>query len=91
MTFKYYEDHIHKCKKELVPCMFCSKEVKRKHMNDHLDEDCKNIQVECPYNYIGCGFVDERRKMIPHLASKKFRKQHVELLQNKILDSFNEE
>ena len=64
---------------------------KRIDMEKHLYEKCRKFEIPCDYAYIGCQYSDYRNRMEMHYNNKRFRKQHVEMIQMWISNSFDME
>lgn len=58
-------------------------------MKQHLAEKCRKVDIPCDFAYIGCTFSDQRSRIEHHYDNKRFRKQHVEMIQMMISNSFD--
>ena len=58
-------------------------------MKEHHLEKCKKFEIPCDFAYIGCTYTDLRNRMESHYNNKRFRKQHVEMIQMLISNSFD--
>ena len=73
-NFKYcnLSTHHSRCKKMPVPCeLRCEKQVIRENMTQHMDIECGEKEVNCPFVQYGCkvGLI-KRKGMNQHLEDK---------------------
>ena len=79
--FKFSNEHLENCRNEKVACKFCGAFRRRVQMEEHLTKECRKVSVACDFAYVGCTHSDLRNRMELHYDNKRFRKQHVEMLQ----------
>lgn len=89
MAFKFAGDHREFCSNERVDCRHCGEKRRRADMEAHLVNECRKLEVPCDFAYLGCSFWDQRSRMELHYTNRRFRKQHVEMLQMKISNSLD--
>lgn len=89
IAFNFLNEHNEFCRNERIPCKFCGSLQKRSLMKEHHLEKCKKFEIPCEFAYIGCTYTDYRNRMDSHINNKRFRKQHVEMIQMLISNSFN--
>ena len=83
MTFENLEYHNKVCPNIPVDCSNkCGKKIPMNKLKYHLEEECDNTVVECPFNLVGCEYYDIRLKLKPHL--EKDLERHLRMLTNKI-------
>ena len=83
MTFENLEYHNKICPNIPVDCSNkCGKKIPMNKLKYHLEEECDNTVVECPFNLVGCEYYDIRLKLKPHLD--KDLERHLRMLTNKI-------
>ena len=83
MTFENLEYHNKICPNIPVDCSNkCGKKIPMNKLKYHLEEECDNTVVECPFNLVGCEYYDLRLKLKPHLEEDLER--HLRMLTNKI-------
>ena len=83
MTFENLEYHNKICPNIPVECSNkCGKKIPMNKLKYHLEEECDNTVVECPFNLVGCEYYDIRLKLKPHLD--KDLERHLRMLTNKI-------
>ena len=83
MTFENLEYHNKICPNIPVDCSNkCGKKIPMNKLKYHLEEECDNTVVECPFNLVGCEYYDLRLKLKPHL--EKDLERHLRMLTNKI-------
>ena len=83
--------HHSKCKKILVPCeLGCDKLVIRENMTQHMDIECGEKEVNCPFVQYGCkvGLI-KRKEMNQHLEDKKI--EHMEIKMNSLEETVVEQ
>lgn len=63
------EEHIKVCEEFLLPCPNeCgAANIRRKEMNDHLENICELHQINCPFHDSGCTFKSLRTEMVKHV------------------------
>ena len=70
-------NHYQICLEYQVPCpKNCNVNIKRKLLNSHLELECLNMVVECPYKKFGCGQEVLRRELEEHKKTNQI--QHLE-------------
>ena len=77
--FMYEEliSHYPTCLEYQVPCPNnCDVNLKRKLLDSHLELECPNMVVECPYKKFGCGQEVLRRDLEEHKKTNQI--QHLE-------------
>ena len=83
MTFENLEYHNKVCPNIPVDCSNkCGKKIPMNKLKYHLEEECDNTVVECPFNLVGCEYYEIRLKLKPHL--EKDLERHLRMLTNKI-------
>ena len=83
MTFENLEYHNKICPNIPVECSNkCGKKIPMNKLKYHLEEECDNTVVECPFNLVGCEYYEIRLKLKPHLEHDLER--HLRMLTNKI-------
>ena len=83
MTFENLEYHNKVCPNIPVECSNkCGKKIPMNKLKYHLEEECDNTVVECPFNLVGCEYYDLRLKLKPHLEQDLER--HLRMLTDKI-------
>ena len=83
MTFENLEYHNKICPNIPVECSNkCGKKIPMNKLKYHLEEECDNTVVECPFNLVGCEYFEIRLKLKPHLD--KDLERHLRMLTNKI-------
>ena len=83
MTFENLEYHNKICPNIPVECSNkCGKKIPMNKLKYHLEEECDNTVVECPFNLVGCEYYEIRLKLKPHLD--KDLERHLRMLTNKI-------
>ena len=75
-NFKYCDllTHHIRCNKMPLPCeLGCGKQVIREDMTQHMDNECGEKEVNCPFVQYGCkvGLI-KRKEMNQHLVDKKY-------------------
>ena len=75
---KLVEQHYDECFLDYqVPCpKNCNVDLKRKLIGSHLDKECPNMEVECPYKMFGCEQELLRRALDEHKITNQI--QHFE-------------
>ena len=73
--------HLKMCPKKEVSCELCGKVMCRKDMTQHLEVDCVEKEIECPFAKYKCevGLI-KRKYLSQHLEEK--RTEHLELKLN---------
>ena len=75
--YKELTNHYLTCLEYQMPCPFnCSVDLKRKLLDSHLELECPNKVVECPYKKYGCGQKVLRRDLEEHKKINQI--QHLE-------------
>ncbi|XP_059170943.1 TNF receptor-associated factor 6-like [Physella acuta] len=64
------EVHSNVCPKAKVSCQHCELPMCRDEMQDHLQRDCQQMQIHCPFYPLGCGHVIMRSKENEHLITE---------------------
>ena len=83
MTFENLENHNKVCPNIPVDCSNkCGLKIPLNKLKYHLEEECMNTVVECPFNLVGCEFYDLRLKLKAHLD--KDLERHLRMITNKI-------
>jgi len=83
MTFENLEYHNKVCPNIPVECSNkCGKKIPMNKLKYHLEEECDNTVIECPFNLVGCEYYDLRLKLKPHLEQDLER--HLRMLTDKI-------
>ena len=83
MTFENLEYHNKICPNIPVECSNkCGQKIPMNKLKYHLEEECDNTVVECPFNLVGCEYYEIRLKLKPHLEHDLER--HLRMLTNKI-------
>ena len=83
MTFENLEYHNKVCPNIPVECSNkCGKKIPMNKLKYHLEEECDNTVVECPFNLVGCEYYEIRLKLKPHLEQDLER--HLRMLIDKI-------
>ena len=83
MTFQNLEYHNKICPNIPVDCSNkCGLKVPLNKLKYHLEEECDNTVVECPFNLVGCEFYEIRLKLKAHLD--KDLERHLRMITNKI-------
>ena len=83
MTFENLEYHNKVCPNIPVECSNkCGKKIPMNKLKYHLEEECDNTVVECPFNLVGCEYYEIRLKLKPHLEQDLER--HLRMLTDKI-------
>ena len=83
MTFENLEYHNKVCPNIPVECSNkCGKKIPMNKLKYHLEEECNNTVVECPFNLVGCEYYEIRLKLKPHLEQDLER--HLRMLTDKI-------
>ena len=83
MTFENLEYHNKVCPNIPVECSNkCGKKIPMNKLKYHLEEECDNTVVECPFNLVGCEYYEIRLKLKPHL--EKDLERHLRMLTDKI-------
>ena len=83
MTFENLEYHNKVCPNIPVECSNkCGKKIPMNKLKYHLEEECDNTVVECPFNLVGCEYYELRLKLKPHLEQDLER--HLRMLTDKI-------
>lgn len=83
MTFENLEYHNKICPNIPVECSNkCGKKIPMNKLKYHLEEECDNTVVECPFNLVGCEYYEIRLKLKPHLEQDLER--HLRMLTDKI-------
>ena len=55
LIYKDLSQHYDMCLEFQLPCPNkCDVNLKRKQLNTHIDTDCPNTVVDCPYRKFGC-------------------------------------
>ena len=65
------EDHLDKCTRMKVPCDLCSVEKYRKDMTQHLEDDCLEKMLDCPFAEYKCLVRIKRKDIDKHLEEKE--------------------
>ena len=92
-NFKYRElsRHHRRCHKIPIPCeLGCDKLVICENMTQHMDIECEEKEVDCPFVKYSCkvGMI-KRKELNQHLADKKF--EHMEMKLDTIEEMFVKE
>ena len=83
LMFENLEYHNKICPNIPVDCSNkCGKKIPMNKLKYHLEEECDNTVVECPFNLVGCEYYEIRLKLKPHL--EKDLERHLRMLTNKI-------
>ena len=83
MTFQNLEYHNKICPNIPVECSNkCGLKIPLNKLKYHLEEECDNTVVECPFNLVGCEFYEIRLKLKAHL--EKDLERHLRMITNKI-------
>ena len=83
MTFENLEYHNKICPNKPVDCSNkCGLKIPLNKLKYHLEEECDNTVVECPFNLVGCEFYEIRLKLKAHL--EKDLERHLKMITNKI-------
>ena len=73
--------HLDVCPKMIVPCeLTCGVIMRREAMTQHLEVDCQEKEIECPYAKYKCVGLIKRKDMIKHLEEGRI--EHLELKLN---------
>ena len=65
--------HLEKCPKMKVSCDLCSEEKYRKDMTQHLEDDCPEKMVYCPFVKYKCLARMKRKDIAKHLEEKEIK------------------
>ena len=83
LMFENLEYHNKVCPNIPVECSNkCGKKIPMNKLKYHLEEECDNTVVECPFNLVGCEYYEIRLKLKPHLEHDLER--HLRMLTNRI-------
>ena len=83
LTFEKLEYHNKICPNLPCDCTNkCGKKIPMNKLKYHLEEECDNTVVECPFNIVGCEFYDQRLKLKENL--EKDLERHLRMITNKI-------
>jgi len=83
MTFENLEYHNKICPNIPVECSNkCGLKIPLSKLKYHIEEECDNTVIECPFNLVGCEFYEIRAKLKPHL--EKDLERHLRMITNKI-------
>ena len=78
MKYKKLEDHYKLCLEFPLFCPNdCLKNVSRKELGSHIEKECPNTIVACPYKEMGCERKIKRYKLQEH--EKTFEPKHLNL------------
>ena len=84
--FKYRDlpTHHSMCDKMPVRCVLgCDKLVIRENMTQHMDTECGEKEVNCPFLHYGCkAWIIKRKEMNQHLEDKQF--EHIVMKVNSL-------
>ena len=85
ILFKEIDTHNKTCPEFPLLCSNeCLKELTRKQLKSHIENDCPNTIIECPYKKMGCEEMMKRRDVEDH--EKKFKSKHLKVMANKMLE-----
>ena len=78
MKYKKLENHYKVCLEYPLICPNeCLKSLLRKEMNLHIEKDCPNTLVVCPYKEMGCKILSKRYELKQH--EKLFESEHLKI------------
>jgi len=67
ISFIDLKNHFDVCPKFVMDCLQkCGKQVERKDLTHHIEEDCMNTIIDCPFNGIGCDFTCSKKELSKH-------------------------
>ena len=81
--------HLKKCPKMKVLCELCSIEKYRKDMTQHLEDDCPENMLDCPFVKYKCLARMKRKDIDKHLEEKEIK--HLGLKLNTMEDLINKQ
>lgn len=68
VIWKSSEVHHRGCPKYPLACGKCKKlNIPRDMMNEHLDRECPNVKIQCPFHMFGCTFEGLRTTVNKHV------------------------
>ena len=71
MQWNGLESHFKTCPKFPLSCGLCGKEkVTNEMMEEHLDKECPQMEVRCPFSALGCTFEGLRAKVNAHVEEQ---------------------
>ena len=83
-TYKKVQSHYTVCLYFTVTCSECTAKLPRKDQQDHLDNNCPLVEVECEYNYAGCDARVLRKDLCAHLRGVDHNTLLIKHLEEKI-------
>lgn len=76
-------DHLKICENIQIECINnCQKKIMRKEMHFHIEKNCENTEVSCPF--IGCKKKEKRKSIQDHLCSSIGYIYHQKILEKRI-------
>ena len=83
VLYKEIKEHIAQCPNLPCDCSNkCGQKVPLSKMNFHLENECDNTVVECPFGVVGCEFYEQRKALKAHL--EKDLERHLRMVTGKI-------
>ena len=72
-------DHLFICFEYIIPCPNgCGEQIKQFSYYNQHSEDCTHLIVPCPFNFVGCSALFERRLMPQHLIEDNQKHTHLQ-------------
>ena len=72
-------DHLLICSEYIIPCPNgCGEQMKQSWYYNRHSEDCTKLIVPCPFNFVGCSTLSERRFMPQHLIEDNQNHAHLQ-------------
>jgi hypothetical protein len=87
LRFLELEGHEEICPEKKLICPFqCNREIKKKNLDFHIENECPEVEVECQVKAFGCRFADKRKRVDEHSISSTGTGQHLTLLIKKMTE-----
>lgn len=84
-TYRTVQSHYSACLYFTVTCSKCTAKLRRKDQQDHLDNTCPLVEVECEYNYAGCDARVLRKDLCAHMRDVDHSTLLIKYLQENIV------
>lgn len=83
-TYKEVRNHYVECQFVATSCSKCETKIPRKDQQDHLDNKCPLMEVDCEYRYAGCEAQVLRKDMAAHLKELNHQELLIKHFEGKI-------
>lgn len=79
------EYHKRKCPKLKIPCIQeCKQLIPRDEMTIHIEKECNNTKIECPFSLLSCKAIITRKTLEQHMKDSK--NEHLLMVINGVID-----